>query len=77
MSLTQNGLSSVSGCSRLHGEVGTGVGGPDVEGGDGEGGAQHERTGQFLKFTLEVERAWARAQRPGPNFWLAVNKPQA
>ena len=23
----------------------------------------------------EVERAWARAQRPGPNFWLAVNKP--
>ena len=26
---------------------------------------------------LEVERAWARARRPGPNFWLAVNKPQA
>ena len=26
---------------------------------------------------LEVERAWVRARRPGPNFWLAVNKPQA
>ena len=25
-------------------------------------------------FRLEVERAWARARRPGPNFWLAVNK---
>ena len=26
---------------------------------------------------LEVERAWARARRPGPDFGLAVNKPQA
>ena len=26
---------------------------------------------------LEVERAWARAQKPGPNFRLPVNKPQA
>ena len=27
--------------------------------------------------SLEVERAWARARRPGPDFELAVNKPQA
>ena len=26
---------------------------------------------------LEVERAWIRARRPGPNFWLALNTPQA
>ena len=26
---------------------------------------------------LEVERAWARARRPVPKFWLTVNKPQA
>ena len=26
---------------------------------------------------LEVERAWAWAQRPGPNFGLTVNNPQA
>ena len=27
-------------------------------------------------FVLEVERAWARARRPWPNFWLSVNTPQ-
>ena len=34
---------------------------------------------RFIYFLiwLEVERAWARARRPGPNFWLAVNKIQA
>ena len=26
---------------------------------------------------VEVEQAWARARRPGPKFWLTVNKPQA
>ena len=26
---------------------------------------------------VEVERAWIRARRPGPNFWLALNKSQA
>ena len=26
---------------------------------------------------VEVERAWIRARRPGPNFWLAINKSQA
>ena len=26
---------------------------------------------------LEVERVWAQARRPGPKFWLLVNKPQA
>ena len=25
----------------------------------------------------EVERAWSWSQRPGPNFWLTVNKPQS
>ena len=25
---------------------------------------------------VEVERAWARARRPGPDIGLAVNKPQ-
>ena len=29
------------------------------------------------KTKVEVERAWARARMPGPNFRLAVNKPQA
>ena len=24
-----------------------------------------------------MERAWARARRPGPKFWLTINKPQA
>ena len=28
-------------------------------------------------YIVEVERAWALAERPGPNFWLTVNKPQA
>ena len=27
--------------------------------------------------TAEVERAWARARRPGPNFRLALHKAQA
>ena len=31
----------------------------------------------FLNSSVEVERAWARGRRPGPNFWLAVNEPQA
>ena len=26
---------------------------------------------------VEVERAWAQAQKPVPNFRLVVNKPQA
>ena len=29
-----------------------------------------------MESRLEVERAWARPQRPGPNFWLAANEPQ-
>ena len=28
-------------------------------------------------FVIEVEQAWAWAQRPKSKFWLAVNKPQA
>ena len=30
-----------------------------------------------LVFVIEVERAWARARRHRPNFWLAVNKHEA
>ena len=26
---------------------------------------------------IEVEQAWARARRPRPNFWLAINKHEA
>ena len=26
---------------------------------------------------VEVELAWSWSQRPGPNFWLTVNKPQS
>ena len=29
-----------------------------------------------IGYGLEVAQAWALAQTPGPNFWLAVNKPQ-
>ena len=32
---------------------------------------------EIFEAKVEVERAWARARRPGPNFWLALNKPQA
>ena len=30
-----------------------------------------------MPLRLEVERTWAWAQRPGLNFWLAINKLQA